>query len=215
MKILTRIAENKKNPERVSLYTEEGFLLSINKELAFQKGLRKGAAIDESLLAHLAAEDDFLKARETAYRMLERSRKTEREIRDRLLDKEYSPATIERVLETLRAYALVDDRTYTDTYLKEKLRSRGRRRAEQELLQKGVAKDMIADALTATELSDVEGDSCMQAARKKHAQLLRRGEEGYRLKGKLYQHLAGKGYGADTIRSTLRTLLEEELSEEL
>lgn len=212
--ILTRIAENKKNPDRVSLYTEEGFLLSVNKELALQRGLRKGLAIDEGLLRALVAEDDFLKARETAYRMLERSRKTEREIRDRLTDKEYSPASIERVVESLRTYALVDDQSYTDTYLKEKLRSRGRRRAEQELLQKGVAKDLIAEALTATALAEMEDDSCMKAARKKHAQLLRRGEEGYRLKGKLYQHLAGKGYGSDTIRSTLKTLLEEELPEE-
>ena len=169
--------------------------------------------IDTDLLLEIAKEDTFIRARETALRSLERTMKTEEEVQKKLLEKEFDDDTITRVLSLLKEYNLLNDARYAELYLKEKLRSRGQKKAKYELLHKGVDKEVLNEALESLKDSSLEEDTCFKLAKKKYDQLNKREQDPFKLKSKLYTFLAGKGYEYDLISSTLRKILTEDEDE--
>ncbi|WP_312652990.1 recombination regulator RecX [Proteiniclasticum sp.] len=210
MKTITQISENKKNPDRVSIFADDEFLLSCHKELVYKKSLKKGDKVDPELLLELAKEDEYIKAKDVALRHIELSIKTVKQVEDKLRDKEYSEETIERVIAFLHEYRLLDDLKYAQTFLKEKLRSRGIKKARFELQAKGISKENIELAMESVSTSSVEEDACLKIAQKKYDQLKKREQDEYKLKNKLYTFLAGKGFEYDLISSTLRKIMESD-----
>lgn len=208
MKTITQISENKKNKDRVSIFADDEFLLSCHKELIYKKSLKKGDKVDPNLLLDLAKEDEYMKAKDAALRYIERSLKTIHEIEKKLREKEYSDETISRVIAFMDEYNLVDDDKYAEIFLKEKLRTRGVKKARFELSSKGIPKETIEKALETLSSSSVEEDSCLKLAEKKYAQLVKRETDPYKLKNKLYTFLMGKGYSYELINSTLAKIME-------
>lgn len=208
MKTITQISENKKNKDRVSIFADDEFLLSCHKELIYKKSLKKGDKVDPNLLLDLAKEDEYMKAKDAALRYIERSLKTIHEIEKKLKDKEYSDETIIRVITFLDEYKLVDDDKYAEIFFKEKLRTRGVKKARFELSSKGIPKEIMEKALETLSSSSVEEDSCLKLAEKKYAQLVKRETDAYKLKNKLYTFLLGKGYSYELINSTLSKVME-------
>lgn len=210
MKTITQISENKKNPNRVSIFADDEFLLSCHKELVYRKSLKKGDKVDPQLLLELAREDEYIKAKDTALRHIEMSIKTVKQVEDKLREKEYSEEIIEKVIGFLHEYRLLDDLKYAQTFLKEKLRSRGIKKARFELLAKGISKDNIELAMESVSTTSVEEDACLKIAEKKYQQLKNREQDEYKLKNKLYTFLAGKGFEYELISSTLRKIMEND-----
>jgi len=208
MKTITMISENKKNKDRVSIFADDEFLISCHKELIYKKSLRKGDKVDPDLLLELAREDEYMKAKDVALRSIERSLKTVHEIEKKLREKEYTEDTIQRVIQFMEEYSLIDDYKYAETFFKEKLRTRGVKKARFELSNKGIPKDIMEKALETLSTSSVEEDSCLKLAEKKYAQLVKRETDPYKLKNKLYTFLMGKGYDYELISSTLRKVME-------
>lgn len=208
MKTITQISENKKNPNRVSIFADDEFLLSCHKELVYKKSLKKGDKVDPQLLLELAREDEYIKAKDAALRHIEMSIKTVRQVEDKLREKEYSEETIEMVIGFLHEYRLLDDLKYAQTFLKEKLRSRGIKKARFELQAKGISKENIELAMESVSTTSVEEDACLKIAQKKYDQLIKREQDEYKLKNKLYTFLAGKGFEYELISQTLRKVME-------
>ncbi|HSR04329.1 MAG TPA: recombination regulator RecX [Proteiniclasticum sp.] len=208
MKTITQISENKKNKDRVSIFADDEFLLSCHKELIYKKSLKKGDKVDPNLLVELAKEDEYMKAKDAALRYIERSLKTIHEIEKKLREKEYSEETISRVIAFMDEYKLVDDDKYAEIFFKEKLRTRGVKKARFELSSKGIPKETMEKALETLSSSSVEEDSCLKLAEKKYAQLVKRETDPYKLKNKLYTFLMGKGYSYELINSTLAKIME-------
>ena len=208
MNTITQISENKKNKDRVSIFADDEFLLSCDKELIYKKSLKKGDKVDPILLLELAKEDEYLKAKDAALRYIERSLKTIHEIEKKLREKEYSEETISRVIAFMDEYKLVDDDKYAEIFFKEKLRTRGVKKARFELSSKGIPKETMENALENLSSSSVEEDSCLKLAEKKYAQLIKRETDPYKLKNKLYTFLMGKGYSYELINSTLGKIMK-------
>ena len=67
----------------------------------------------------------------------------------KLRNKKYDDEQIDQTVKELERIGLLDDRKFADNYAQDKVRiyRRGRRRIYLELLQKGVAKDIIEEAI--------------------------------------------------------------------
>jgi len=209
MQTITQISENKKNKNRVSIFVNDEFVLSCDKELIYTKSLKKGQSVDVSTLRELAIEDDYLRARDTSFRFLEKTMKTEKQVRDRLLEKEFEPSTIDRVIVLLEEYNLLDDRHYVELFLKEKLRSRGIKKVTYELYNKGIKKEMLEEILEDFDTGSLEEESCQKLAEKKFSEIKKKEEDRYKQKSKLYSFLAGKGYGYEMINAVIRQVMDE------
>ena len=210
MKKITEIRENKKNTNRVSIFSDDVFVVACDKELIYRHQIKKGDPLDEKLLKEIIAEDDYIKAREVGLRQLERSFKTEQQVKDKLIEQEFDQVTIERVILKLREYNLLDDRKYAEMFLKEKLRTRGLRKASFELAQKGISKQLIAEVSLEMNTESIEENSCMTHGKKKYDQLVKREKDVYKVKNKLFTFLSSKGYDFDLIKSCISEIMEED-----
>lgn len=86
-------------------------------------------------------------ARECALTILERSDRTEAEIRKKLKAKEYTPEEIEETVGFLKEYRYVNDAAYAEKYIRVYSSKKSIRQIRCDLERKGVAKELIAESL--------------------------------------------------------------------
>ena len=148
-------------------------------------------------------------ALEGAVRLLAARARSEEEIRRRLSAAGYMDDTVDMVLFKLEKEGLVDDEAFAREWAAARARGGiGRERIMRELLQKGVSRELAAQAVEALD-GDESGDAAADLARK----LLRRyaGEaDAKKAMGKLLAAMARRGYGYDEARRAVERALAYE-----
>ena len=207
MNIITKIEIGKRNKERVNIYIDDEFAFSLSAEIVYKENLAPKQVIDVEKLTRLAREDEFMKCKNSALRIVERSYKTEKEVQTKLLAKEYSKESIDRTMEFLREYRLIDDQSYVKMYVKDKLRSQGKNKIKYNLKRKG-----ICDELINAELSNIDNeesrDGAVILAEKKYRELQRRESDKYKISQKLYRFLISKGYNYDLASQVMKEVIK-------
>ena len=91
-----------------------------------------------------------------ALRLLRYRPRSEHELRERLLSKEYASEVVDEAVSRIRVWGLVDDAEFAEEWVRGRRRRRGRSRGalERELRNKGVAERYIADAVADIDDSD-------------------------------------------------------------
>ena len=140
--------------------------------------------------------------------MLARAPRSARDLRRRLLLKGESESDVDAAVERLVAAGLLDDAAYARAFVRSKVSSQGfsRRRLQQELAKRGVARE-ISEAAIAEVLHDDdvdEGANIERVARKKLRAL--RGLDGETQRRRLYAYLARRGYDVDGVRAVVANL---------
>lgn len=97
---------------------------------------------------------DIRRARHRALHILERSDRTEQELRAKL-ERNYRAEAVEDAISYVKQYHYLDDRRYAVNYLNSRGRVKSRRQVEQELLyKKGISKEILEEARTEAEPQD-------------------------------------------------------------
>ena len=97
---------------------------------------------------------DIRRARHRALHILERSDRTEQELRAKL-ERNYRAEAVEDAIPYVKQYHYLDDRRYAVNYLNSRGRVKSRRQVEQELLyKKGISKEILEEARTEAEPQD-------------------------------------------------------------
>jgi len=151
---------------------------------------------------------DPARAYARALDMLARAPRSVRDLRRRLLLKGEGEADVDAAVERLTAAGLLDDATYARAFVRSKVSSQGfsRRRLQQELAKRGVARDVADSAITEV-LHDDEVDEAAnieRAALKKLRTLRGLDEETQRRR--LYAYLARRGYEISALRAVVERL---------
>ena len=138
------------------------------------------------------------RARERILGLLERSDKTELELRSRLNREGYPQEAIDRALEAVERYGYIDDESYGRRYAEAKAGTKSRRQILEGLLKKGIDRQLAEDIL-----KDQPVDEENQVRRL----LQQKGFQGRKLEKKEREKaaamLARRGYSFDTIRKAL------------
>lgn len=208
---ITAVEPQKTHNERVNVYVDGAFRFALAAALLFDAGLHTGDDISAARIAELEALDQQWKAREAALNLLSFRPRTQVELRRRLLQKGFEEAVVEPVVAGLAGYGLVDDQSFAETFVRDRvrLRPRGRRRLVRELRAKGVdtdtAQEAVAEVMQAEDVSDV--DLAREAAARWSP---RRGEDPQRARRRLYGFLARRGFGGDAVRTVMDEVLAPE-----
>ncbi|MQA90323.1 MAG: hypothetical protein GEU90_08810 [Gemmatimonas sp.] len=201
---INSIRRQKRRTDRLNLYVDGEFRLTIAAEVAVRRGLRPGHALDEAELTALAEEDARWRARESALRLLSYRQRSENEIRRRLASRHFDPATVETCIDHLKAASLLDDEAFAIAFCRDRLRSRpsGRARLAVELRAKGVRDDVAREALD--QIFSSEGQDELELARQAAHKFTRpRNIDALRLRRRLYGFLSRRGFSADTIAAVM------------
>jgi len=109
------------------------------------------------------------------------------------------------VIERLRRIQLVDDAAFAAYWVEQRAthRPRGSRLLKQELRQKGISQDVLAEALP----SDDDADGAYRAAQRKATSLRALDERTF--KQRLGAFLQRRGYGYETVKPVVGRLWQE------
>ena len=144
---ITKIEIQKNNKDRVNIYLDGEYALAINAELIYKENLKVKDDVDISKLQEIAEKESYIRCKESAIKIIERSYKTEKEIRDKLKQKGYEEKQINNSIDFLKEYNFINDNTYAKAFIKDKLSSKGSQKIKYDLMKKGIAKDIIEENL--------------------------------------------------------------------
>lgn len=142
--------------------------------------------------------DEAKKAREKAVYYLQFSGKTESELRKKLAEQEFSPASVDSAIEFVKKYRYLDDEDYVRRFIEKNGQKKSRKQMVYELSAKGVSREVL-DLVLEDMPVDEESQILTILEKKKYS-----GEDASREeKQKISVYLARKGFSYEAINSAL------------
>ena len=189
---------HKKNKYKVQLHG--GADLVLYKREVKTYGLEAGAELTEELYERILQETLIPRAKRRALHLLEKQDRTRRNLMDKLRESDYPQEAIEAAVAYVESYHYIDDERYARSYVHFHQEGKSKRRIQQDLMQKGVDRDIIAMVLE-EEYETSEADMIRDLLRKKHydpesADASER--------AKMYRFLLGRGFSSNDISRVLR-----------
>lgn len=203
---ITKIEIQKNNKDRVNIYLDGEYALAINAELVYKENLKVKDDVDISKLQEIAEKESYIRCKESAIKIIERSYKTEKEIRDKLKQKGYEEKQINNSIDFLKEYDFINDNTYAKAFIKDKLSSKGSQKIKYDLMKKGIAKDIIEENLIKVDKNE-EKEVALNVGRKKYESIRRKESDNYKLSGKLYRFLISRGYAYDIVKDVVKEIM--------
>lgn len=199
--IITLVEEVSKS--RCRIYVDGEFAFVLYKGELRLYGIRQDAHITEESYQEIMTKVLPKRAKMRAMNLLKSREYTEKQLHDKLRDGGYPESVISQALEYVASYHYTDDLRYAVTYITDHESSRSRRRIEQDLLGKGIAKHTLSEAwLKWEEQGGFQNESVMIAEL-----LKKRGFDADRADRKevmkTYAFLMRKGFSPDAIRKAL------------
>lgn len=209
--IITKIELQKRNKDRVNVYINEEFLFACSAELIYTYGLSKDKEIDIDSLKDIIDKDNWIKCKSCALKTIERTYKTQKQIFDKLVQKEYDEKAINKTIDFLKEYKFIDDEKYTEAYIKDKLKSQGKNKIKYALINKGINEALIKEKLSCLD-KDIEENTALKLAEKKYKLLIKNESDIRNIYKKLGDYLIRNGYNLDIVQNTLNNIVKEELN---
>ena len=210
---ITALQSQMKNPERVNVFIDGHFTLSVNVLIIEQMGLEVGQELSTGQLEELRRQAALQQALDRALNFLTYRPRSRQELRHYLRRKDTPPEVIETVLERLDHLDLVNDRDFASFWVenREQFSPRGAHALRQELRMKGVQREIV------DELIDEEQDEerALRAGRKKaHLLVHQPGMDYVTFQRRLGPFLQRRGFGYEATSHAVKKLWQELKGEE-
>lgn len=149
MRVITKIARQKNNPERYNIYLNEEYAFPVDEAILIDFGLTKGKVLEEFDIQEIAYEDEIRKAFNKALNFLSYQMRSEHEVKKKLLALEFGEAVILEAVQKLKSYGFLNDETYSKALLdtKKATMKKGPRAIRQDLMKKGIDKNLQDEVL--------------------------------------------------------------------
>lgn len=203
MATITALRFQKRNPERVNVYLDGAYAFALPAVIAAT--LRLGQSLDEAEIAALQDSDAVQRAYERALRYLAPRPRSTTEVRQALERQAFASATVERVIERLSAHGYLDDAAFAQFWVsnREQWRPRAPLALRQELRQKGLSDDVIAQALQAVDSANSAYRAGLARARRYETYDQRT------FRQKLGSYLLRRGFAHDVVWPVVEQLWQE------
>lgn len=208
---VTRVAQQQRDPERVSVFIDGRFAFGIAYALAVEAGLRKGLYLSAEAQAELLERQRAFGARAAALDFLSHRARTTAEVRRALLRKGYDADVADDTVAALVAAGYLDDAAYAAAYVRGRFAGRGHgpARLRQDLAQRGVDRALIDAALAALEAEEDLAEAVRHHAERRWRALAAEPDPAKRAR-KTLDFLLRRGFAYDLAREALERLRADE-----
>ncbi|MCJ7551018.1 MAG: RecX family transcriptional regulator [Anaerolineae bacterium] len=194
---ISALESQKRSRDRLNVFLDGEFAFGLARLAA--ANLKVGTWLSDEAIAELTSVDGLERAHSRALDYLSYRPRSETELRDYLLEKEFPESDVEEVLARLNRVGLVDDAEFARYWIdnRARFRPRGGRMLQYELQRKGVASETIEEALDDyDELAAVRKVAQEQARRLQHL-------PPDKFRRRLYARLARRGFSSGLIQEIL------------
>jgi regulatory protein len=204
--VITKVELQKRNKHRYNIYIDEEYAFSIHEDVLIKHRLLKGEPITAERMQAVAEDEERSDAYMKAIRFLGTRPRTEKEVQTKLLSAGYEQPVIEETLRRLSEQSYIDDRQFAKLWTEHRIQSqrKGKAYIRQELLQKGVDRELVQEALQGIDPDD-ELSSALEIGSKKWRQTSGQPIERQR---KTMAFLLRRGFSADVVQQAVRKLNE-------
>lgn len=204
----------RKDDKNVAVYFENGEKLILSEDTFYQSGLRKGDEISEDRFSFFIEQNILYHIKQKALTYIARRFHSEKELFIKLRQKAYDEKLIKLVLSDLKEKGFVDDRTFANNFIEEKLRKKqwGRNKIKSALFAKGVNQSAINDLFDSFFREESDFELAKHLAKKKLNQLIKRGTEQNKYYNKISAYLISKGIDFETCREVCSKLLKDDIN---
>ena len=200
---ITRLAVQKRNPNRVNVYLDGAFAFGLYRETAYW--LEIGQVLSDEKINDLLSKDKKAEAYKKALDYISYKPRTTRETEKKLLDEGYDETLVSETIHALTENGLLNDEQYAEQWVEERqrLKPRSSRMLGFELRRKGIPEELIQTAL-----EDVDDfQAALDIAEQRAARYS--GLPAFEFRAKLGNYLAGKGFDYDVIREVTAAVREK------
>lgn len=204
---ITKIAVQKKNKERYSIFIDGEYSFGVYENVLIKYGLRKGMMIEDEFLEDVLKKEEQECANNYALRLLNFKMRTEKEIERKMKEKEYTDDIIEKTIKLLKDYKYLNDEDYARKFIRDSsnLKNMGQERIKRELYMKGIDPEITRREIEDIIDVDQEYEKAMEMAIKKRNTTYKNDD-----KNALYRKLGGflqrKGYSMDIVMKILKEI---------
>lgn len=204
---ITDISPQKKHKNRLNVYIDDEFSFGIDELDALRLKLKIGNEITEDEICKIKETIIFSKAKDYALSLVSARFYTEKGIIRKLKDKAYDDETIEKIIIFLKEYDFIDDFQYAKKYIEEciSLKKYGHMKIKMQLREKGIASDLLDEAMSYFDFDEIENENLACLVEKKLG-----GDFEYKniMRAKRYFVARGYDFGAvdDAIKKIVNTL---------
>lgn len=205
---ITAVTTQRSDPDRLNVFIDGEFAFGLAADLALEAGLYAGLELDAAAITQLLTQDETRKATSAALRLLAHRSRAEGELTQRLRQKGYGPGAIEAAIAKLHEWRYLDDADFARRWVESRQlhRPRANRLLGQELRHKGVAADVIQEAIAEADVD--ERADVLRLARHKAPAYAGLPPEVQRRR--LSSFLARRGYSFDLVRQAVEAALGED-----
>lgn len=205
--IVTNIESLPQKKNKVYLDGDYAFML-YDRDIAVY-GISEGMEMSDMLYCKITEDTVFRRAKQKAMAVLERTDKSEAELRRKLKEALYTDYIIDRTIDYLYGFHYLDDSRYARNYISAHMGSISRQELQGKLMARGISKDVIDSAfdelLGEDDLSpeEAENNAALAAMRKKLKPGMIYGAEELQ---KIYAYMYRKGFSQQAIRRAFSEL---------
>lgn len=204
--LITKIEKQKNNPKRYSVFLNNEFAFGIDEiDLLYFK-LKENEILEKEKYKYILNNLLLNKAKNKALKYLGYKMRSEKQVREKLLESEFPEIIINKVLLMLKKYDYINDEEYAKAFIKDKmnLKGYGSFKISYELKMQGIGEDIFKKYLEDEDFVN-EQEKAIALLEKK----IRKIEKiDYKEKQKLYAYLSRRGFSFDTINNALNIVLE-------
>lgn len=176
------------------LYRSEAAQLSIGAQ----------SSLTDENYDYLINEIIGKRAKKRAMHILEQMDRTEHQLREKLAKGEYPQECIDAAVEYVKKYRYLDDERFASSYVRCHQEKLSRQQLSVKLSQKGVSRDIIADALE-TEYEADDGEKIRNLLSKRHFDPDNTDRQE---SNKIYQYILRRGFKSSDILKEMRAFSE-------
>ena len=200
---ITKVEPQKHNPERCNLYLDGEYVCGMSMLVVVQNQLLPGKEITQEKLLDMVFESEKENAFNYAVDYICKYVPSQKQMTHKLYEKDYSKRVVDYVIEKCKSYGYIDDEKYAQSYVFQNSKLKGKLKLKQELMLKGIDKQIIDSVLADYD----EEDGCLILARKK---ALNKDLDDPKVYAQLVRFLQYRGYDWEQIKKSIDKVREKE-----
>ena len=203
---ITKIEEQKKNKNRMSVFLDGKFAFGIDNFSLFKLKLKENDEISKDELSYILETVVFEDAKNYALKLLSSRSYTEKNIFTKILARTENETVTQNVIEFLKEYNYINDEDYAIRYASDclNIKKYGKKKIKFKLMEKGISAQIAENAVLSLEDKEKETENLVYLAEKKL-----KGDFDIKNVMKTKRYLASRGYSFDDIDTAIRKLLNE------
>lgn len=183
---------------------DNGVSCILYRSEAAQLSIEAQCSLTDENYDYLINEIVGKRAKKRAMHILEQMDRTEHQLREKLAKGEYPQECIDSAVEYVKKYRYLDDERFASSYVRYHQEKLSRQQLSVKLTQKGVSKDIIAEALEMEYEAD-DGEKIRNLLSKRHFDPDNTDRQE---NNKIYQYILRRGFKSSDILKEMRVFSE-------